>query len=97
MAKKADRYTVQVCHTNDLPKVFEAINALQMYWFCVKSSTAANSCDVYVFLDRAGLDNYLTGVYGSMEDDIRKRVWQVKEGEITAAEAISLIEEMLDY
>lgn len=31
------------------------------------------------------------------EGVIRKRIWQVKECEITAAEAISLIEEMLDY
>jgi len=97
MAKKADRYTVQVCHTNDLPKVFEAINALQMHWFCVKSSTSPRECDVYIFFDKAGLDNYLNGVYGAVEDDTRRHILQVKEGEITADEAVSLIEDMLAW
>lgn len=97
MAKKADRYTIRVCHINDLPPIFEAIETLKMHWFCVRSSTTANSCDVYIFFDKAGLDNYLTDAYGSIADDTRKYIRQLKEGEITPSEAVSLIEEMLAY
>jgi len=97
MAKKVDRYTILVSHTNDLPQIFAAIEALKMHWFCVKSLTSPGVCDVYIFFDKAGLDNYLTGVYGAVEDDIRKRILQVKEGEITADEAVSLIEDMLAW
>ena len=97
MTQNADRYTMLQVHFNDLPEKIQAIHSLDLKWFCVKSDTASNSCDVYIFFDKAGLNNYLRGIYGSIATDQRNILSNFDGSEIAAVDIINQIAETLNY
>jgi len=57
----ADRYTVIRCAFDDLPNKIRACMALGLKFFARSGSVAG--CYLYVFLDEAGMNNYLAGHY----------------------------------
>lgn len=97
MALKADRYSMLKVHFNDLAERIEAIHSLDMKWFCVRCNSESRSCELYIFFDNDGLQNYLTRVYGFIEDRQRKILAQFRAGDLTAEKTISEWAATLDY
>lgn len=91
-AQKADRYTIIQTHFNDVPERLQAIHSLELQWFCVRSNREKSSVDIYIFFDKAGLSNYLEGLYDPTVDKIRQILEEYK-----ADDALKRIEELLDY
>jgi len=58
---KADRYTVIACQINDLPAKLRACERLQLQYL-VKDEVPGH-CLLYIFFDKAGMQNYLLGHY----------------------------------
>ena len=94
MSKKADRYTVIEIHINDIPEKLTAIRSLDLHWFIVRpTSPSDTTCQIYVFFDSAGLNNYLSGMYDPVQDSIRR----VLRDDLSVGDAIEQIKGYLDY
>lgn len=74
MRRNADRYTVKVVHRNDLPQTLAAASELGLHW--TVQGDAGTMAMVYLFLDEAGMLNYLSFVYGDVADAIRAELEQ---------------------
>jgi len=61
--KNADRYTVMTMHPNDLPEKMTQARELGLHYF-VMDSHQKGMCNLYLFFDENGRDNYLTRMWG---------------------------------
>ncbi len=61
--EKTDRYTTFEKKPDELGQVAHSCAELGLYWFAVQEFPGLRTCRVYVFLDRAGMRNYLRGEY----------------------------------
>ena len=58
---RADRYTCIACPVSDLPAKLRASSLLGLQYF-VKEDVPGH-CFLFLFFDKAGLENYLAGYY----------------------------------
>ena len=97
MESKADRYTVLEIHPKELVDKIEAIQSLGLLWVCQSADYGKDAVRLHVFFDKAGLNNWRSGLYGDATHTIRITCADVKAGNQDAVGAIDGILEMLDY
>lgn len=97
MALKADRYTVLVAPLDEIKERIKSVDSLDLQWFCTNSSQQKACVNLYIFFDKAGMNNYLNGIYGQTSDDIRRLLLQMDSGELSASEALDMIKGLLGY
>lgn len=67
----ADRYSTFRIKTSEIEKYASAADTLGLHVFITKEQ-GVSDLRMYVFFDRDGFDNYLSGVYGNVVDEIAK-------------------------
>ena len=98
MAKKADRYTLFKVDFEEVSELLKTVSELGMYWHCARPATGdSNEVDIFVFFDHAGMENHLSGVYDNVADLIRRIIRRNKNNDLTAAEALAEIAEVLNF
>lgn len=95
--KTADRYTIQDVHINDLPDQLEHASALGLKYFVTFDGYRKNQCRLFIFFDAAGMENYLTRVWGDEVDRIREIVQQGIEKDERYVDTLDKIKERLGF
>ena len=74
---RADRYTVLILDPRDLAERITTARQLGLHWF---AQDHGDRCALYLFFDETGRDNYLSGQYGSVVDNVREAIATIADG-----------------
>lgn len=94
MIKNADRYTMLTMHPNDLAEKMKQSQELGLCYF-VMNSHQKGMCNLFLFFDENGRDNYLTHVWGNALAQVREFLYNERMAGTEAKKIVLELSHML--
>ena len=95
--ERADRYTVHNIHVNELPTMLEHAGALGLKFFVTFGNYPKEKfCQLYIFFDDMGMENYLNRTWGHKVDRLREIIEQGIQDDEPAANILEQLQDELD-
>ena len=98
--KKADRYTQKLIHISELDATIDIIQKLGMFFFVMGRNVNFDGngmCRVFIFFDDAGMENYLTRLWGDTLSDVSQIIVHGERDNIPAEQTLGEIREACGF